>query len=129
MITKADILAVVDPTIVASKNEAAIAEAFSVGRTKLVKTEIGIGTVLDVMGLAAGNAFLEFIFTNNDFRYVKEIVKEGKLDLALSSVRTHIDTLVAGGVIPTDAAENLKNLAVVEDKISSYEVASAFERG
>ena len=99
------------------------------GRTKLVKTEIGIGTILDVMGLAAGNAFLDFVFTNNDFRYVKEVITDSKLDLALESVRTQIDLLVAGGVIPQEPATALKNLAVTEDKISSYDVASAFERG
>jgi hypothetical protein len=128
MITKQEILDKVAPEVVASKDEAAIAAAFSVGRTKLVKTEVGVGLILNTLGVAAGNAFLDVIFTHSDFRYVKLLVEKGTLDVSLQITRDTIDSLVPT-VLTSEQAESLKNLAVVPDSVSAYEIAAAFERG
>ena len=87
MVTKAQILAVVAPEIIASKDESAIAAAFASTLEQVpLKTEIGVGTILDVMGLDAGNSFLDVIFTQPQFRYIKLVIEAGKLDVSLTSI-------------------------------------------
>ena len=125
MVSKADIIAAVDPAIIATKDEAAIAAAYSMTMPKkLVATEIGIGTILDTLDLEDGNAFLDVIFTQPEYRYLKIVIEQGKLDVSLPSVRSRIDS-----VLPAAAAAKFKALAEKEDSISAYDVAIAFERG
>lgn len=125
MVSKADIIAAVDPAIIATKDEAAIAAAYSMTMPKkLVATEIGIGTILDTLDLEDGNAFLDVIFTQPEYRYLKIVIEQGKLDVSLPSVRSRIDS-----VLPAPAAAKFKALAEKEDSISAYDVAIAFERG
>lgn len=100
----------------------AIAQAMSIGRTKIVKTEIGKGTILSVLGLDAGNALLDIIDTVTDFRHVKHLVANGWLDVGDPLVRFMIDQTCT----PEDAVK-LKALAVVNDPVSSQEVSKALE--
>lgn len=130
MITKAQILAVVAPEIIASKDESAIAAAFASTLEQVpLNTEIGVGTILDVMGLDAGNAFLDVIFTQPQFRYIKLVIEAGKLDVSLTSVRDYIDQLSSLGVMPAESAAALKGLGRQAATVSAYDVAMAFERG
>ena len=131
MITKADILANVSAEIIASKDEAAIAAAFNIAnpRTKLVKSSIGIGTILEVLGQESGNTFLDYVWSNPDFRWVKLVIEKGELNTGSELVQGTIDALVSGGLLPPEKGYALKATGIQADPISSYEVAQAFERG
>ena len=130
MITKSQILAAVAPELIVTKDESAIAAAFASTLEQVpLKTEIGVGTILDVMGLDAGNSFLDVIFTQPQFRYIKLVIEAGKLDVSLTSVRDHIDQLSSLGVMSAESAAALKALGRQPATVSAYDVAMAFERG
>ena len=92
----------------ASKDYGAIAAALSVGRTARTATEIGNGTVLEVMGITDGNTLLDFLFTTTDFRYVKVLLEQGRLRIDLDMVRSTLDALVPSVI-------SLVNATVYED--------------
>lgn len=128
MITKTDILAKVPQVIVDSKDESAIAAIFNVGRTKLIDRRIGVGTILETLGIAAGNTFLDVVFNTPDFRYVKFLIERSELNIGSQLVQTTIDSLVPG-VLSRPNADALKALGVVEDPVSPYEISLALEQG
>lgn len=109
-----------------NRDDGAIAAALSVGRTKLVPTEIGNGTILETIGLTAGNSLLDVLNTAPDFRYVKPLLEQGRLRVDSGLVRATLDTLVPS-VLTQAQADALKNLALVPDPVSSQDVAKALE--
>lgn len=82
-------------------------------RTKLVATEIGNGTILEAIGLASGNALLDVLYTQPDFRHVKPLLEQGRLRLDSALVQLSIDGLAKMNVITEAEADKLKALAVV----------------
>ncbi len=128
MTLKEEILAKVPAALINSRDEAAIAASFNVGRTRLNKTEVGSGTILSNLGKDVGNALIDVIYTNADFRHMKPLLEQGRLDLSVPLLRETLDALA--GVIPgfdQAAADKLKDLAVVPNPISAYDVAHALE--
>ncbi len=123
MITLAEIQATGLPL----DDHGAIADALSAGRTKLVPTEIGNGKVLETIGLAAGNALLDAIYGSPDFRYVKPLLEQGRLDVSSDLVRGTLDAMAMAGVVTMQEAEAVKNLAMVADPVSSQDVTRALE--
>jgi hypothetical protein len=117
-------LAEIEATGLPLSDHGAIASALSVGRTKLVPTEIGNGKIIETIGLVAGNELLDIIYTNNDFRYVKPLVEQGRLDVSSALVRATLDTITT-----PQNAEALKALAEQPDPVSALEVALTIERG
>lgn len=105
----------------------AIAVALSAGRTRTVPTEIGNGVVLETIGLASGNALLDAIYTNPDFRYVKPLLEQGRLRIDSPLVRATLDGLTSAGVITPAEADALKALAVQDNPVSSQDVTRALE--
>ena len=95
-----------------------IAEVMSVGRIKVIPTEIGKGKILATIGLVEGNALLDMVDSNQDFRHVKQLVANGWLDVGETSVRNMIDTICT-----TDTASKLKALAEVPDPLTAADVA------
>lgn len=128
MITKDDILNTVSPAILATKDEAAIAAALSVGRTKLQEKRIGVGTIIETLGITAGNAFLDTIFAASEFRYVKLLIERGELNVGSEIVQTTIDSLVPS-ILTSAEAGKLKALGIVDAPVSAYEVALALSKG
>lgn len=118
MITYEEILATGLPL----SDHGAIATALSVGRTELVKTEIGKLTVLGTIGMEAGNALLDTIDSVPDFRHIRYPLANGWLDVADPTVRFMLDTLCS----PEDA-KKLKDLAVRSVIVSSQEVTKCLE--
>jgi len=94
-----------------------IADALSIGRTKLVKTEIGKLTVLSALGMEAGNALLDIIDTVDTFRHIRYPLANGWLDLADPAARAMLDTLCSA-----ENAQKLKSLAEHADMVDEYEV-------
>lgn len=72
----------------------AIAAAVSVGRKRRNTKEIGNGTILEVLGLSAGNALLDVINNVADFRHVKPLVEQGRLQIGSPLVQETVQDLV-----------------------------------
>jgi hypothetical protein len=109
----------------ASRDTQAIADALSVGRTKPSTREIGNGTILEVLGLTAGNALLDAINNAPDFRHVKPLVQQGRLIVGGPLVAAALSGMVAGGVITQADADKLLAIAVQPDPVSEIDVRRA----
>lgn len=120
MITKDDILNLgLD-----IKDHDLIAKHLSSTRTKIVKTEVGNGLILDTVGLDIGNTLLDLFYTDTAFRYVKPLLEQGRLDISSPLARATLDRLV--GILPgfeQQHADAIKALAEVPDTITALEVA------
>lgn len=115
-ITLSDIQALA-PEILAQQDTQLIADTLSVGRIKLVTTQIGKLTVLGTIGMAAGNALLDTIDSVEDFRHIRYPLANGWLDIADPTARYMLDTICS----PADAAL-LKELAEQADPVDEYTV-------
>lgn len=80
-------------------------------RIQLVPTEVGNGTILEVIGLQAGNALLDFITNAPDFRHVRPLLEQGRLRVDSALVRSTLDVLATAAVISNQDATKLKALA------------------
>lgn len=122
MITIADVRAL-PAEITNQQDTQTIADALSAGRVRLVPTEIGNGLVLETVGLDVGNALLDVIYNAPDFRYVKPLLEQGRLDIGSPLARAALDSLV--GVVAgfeQAHADAIKALAEASDQVSEMEV-------
>lgn len=125
-----EILAKCSTELLASHDTDAIAEALSVGRTKIVETKIGQATLLNILGAVEGAALLDMLAalsksTDPNLRpiaYAVELLKDEKLDIGSSVTRTQLDSLVTAGILPQAAVNAVKALAEKPDPISEFEV-------
>lgn len=121
-----DILAAFPGLTPENRDDGAIAAALSLGRTKLVPTEIGNGAILETIGLATGNKLLDLISSAPDFRHVKPLLEQGRLRVDSSLVRATLDSL-APTLLTQGEVNALKALAERPDPISPQQVAQALE--
>lgn len=63
----------------AAKDCDALAAIMSAGRTRANSREIGNGTILEVLGIATGNALLDELASNTIYRHVKPLLEQGRL--------------------------------------------------
>ena len=77
----------------------AIANALSVGRTRWKHTEIGVGTIIEVLGLAAANPVLDALYASPDYRHVKPLLDQGRLRLDVVAQAGMLQPLVTGGLL------------------------------
>ena len=118
---RAEILAACSPALLAQRDTQAIAEAVSIGRVKRVPTEIGNGTILQTIGLTAGNALLDVLNQAAEFRHVKPLLEQGRLRVDSDLVRTTLDSLVPA-VLTAAQAKALKALGEQADPVDEYAV-------
>lgn len=121
-----EIMAKCSPELVASKEHGQIAVEVSVGRTRPSGMEVGHGTVLEVLGLAAGNAFLDALYDSPDFRHVRPLLEQGRLVISSPLVMGTIQAMVPTVISEADA-DKLLALAVVPAPVSTQEVIAAME--
>ena len=114
------------PELIAAKEHGQIAALVSVGRTKPSGLQVGKGTILETIGLAAGNAFLDVIDTQPDFRHVRGLVAEGRLIISSPLVMGTISSFVPA-VLTQAQADALLALATVPAPVSVQEVITAME--
>jgi hypothetical protein len=114
------------PELIAAKEHGQIAALVSVGRTKPSGLQVGKGSILETIGLAAGNAFLDVIDTVADFRHVRGLVAEGRLIISSPLVMGTIQSFVPA-VLTQAQANALLALATVPAPVSVQEVVSAME--
>lgn len=109
----------------------ALAEALSVGRTRVVPRPIGFGSILDALGPEDGAAVLdalEQLSTQNRVVYwAWYLLRAGTLDIGSPNSRAQLDVLVQLGVLTTAQADAVKALAVVPDPVTSQQVTAALE--
>lgn len=105
-------------------NTQAIAEALSQNRQKLTHTEIGNGTILEVLGMEVGNTLLDLIYSNQLFRHVKPLIEQGRLRLDSPLVLAMLQSLV-GTVLTQTNVNDLKSRASIADPVSELEVRAA----
>lgn len=102
----------------------ALAAALSADRTKFVHTEIGNGTVLEVLGLTTGNALLDLLNTEPSYKYVKPMLEQGRLRLDSALVRGTLQVLV-GSLLTQAQVDALLAVAQAPDPVSEYDVRCA----
>lgn len=105
-------------------NLQAVATSLSGTQTKLVPTEVGNGTILEVLGLIVGNALLDVINTSPDFRYVKPLVEQGRLRLDAPLTIAALQSMVPA-VLTQEQADSLLARAQVPDTVTAWDVSSA----
>ena len=115
------------PELIAAKEHGQIAAMVSAGRTRPSGKEVGIGTILETMGLTAGNAMLDAIYDDHMLRYVKPLLEQGRLIVSSPLVAATLQGLVQAGVIQQTDANKLIALATVPAPVSVQEVVSAME--
>ncbi len=115
------------PELIAAKEHGEIARIVSIGRTKPSTREIGNGTILEVLGLVAGNAMLDAINVMPNFRHVKPLVERGRLVVGSPLVAASLGAFVAGNVITQAHADKLLALGIEPAPVSVGEVIKAME--
>lgn len=113
--------------LIAAQEHGQIAAIVSAGRTQPSRAEIGNGTILAVLGLAAGNAMLDAINNSADFRYVKPLVEQGRLTAGSPMVAMAIASLVAVGVITQADADKFAPVLTEPAPVSVPDVIEAMK--
>ena len=98
----------------------AIADALSVGRTRWKHTDIGVGTIIEVLGLAAANPVLDALYASPDYRHVKPLLEQGRLRLDVVAqagllTQVQLDALVARAKEPAPVDEYQVRVAIYND--------------
>ena len=127
MALKDEILAKCSPDLIASRDESAIAAAVSAGRTAPNTLEIGKGTIIETIGIAEANTFLDVIDNAPDFRHIKQLVLDGRLKIGSPLVQANVQAMVAAGKLTQAHADALCALGVSPAPVSSFEIAVALE--
>lgn len=110
--------------LAAIRNDAAIAVILSVGRTKLTPTEVGVGTILEVLGLDLGNTLIDTINAAPQFRHIRPLLEQGRLRLDSALVQTTLQGLVPA-MLTQSQADALANRARIPDPIHVSLVSAA----
>lgn len=103
----------------------AIADALSAGRTRWKHTEIGVGTIIEVLGLAAANPVLDALYASPDYRYVKPLLDQGRLRLDVVAQSGMLQPLVTGGLLTQAQLDALIARAKEPAPVDEYQVRVA----
>lgn len=103
----------------------AIAAILSGRSHEKVKTEIGVGLILETIGITNGNTLLDAIKNTPDFRYVYPLLEQGRLDLSSPLVEMALTGFVQAGVISTSDMNALIGLCMKPVEVSETLVKQA----
>lgn len=103
----------------------AIADALSVGRTRWKHTEIGVGTIIEVLGLAAANPVLDALYASPDYRHLKPLLDQGRLRLDVVAQAGMLQPLVTGGLLTQAQLDALIARAKEAAPVAEYDVRMA----
>lgn len=109
----------------AAKDCAALALILSVDRTRPSATEIGYGTILEVIGIAAGNQLIDFIKGNPDLRHVVPLLEQGRLRIGSPVTQAAVQSFVAADAVSQADADKLCALGCEPDPLTPQDVALA----
>ena len=120
-----EIRAKCSPTLLASQDTQAIADAVNVGRVKVQPNLGGVGIVMEALGPTAGAALLDQLETMAAtvpaVKWAFVLINRGELDFGSTATRAMIDQLVTDPA----AAAALKAVAEVPDPVSEFDVRRA----
>lgn len=108
----------------AARDCAALATLLSVGRVCSSEREIGYGTILEVIGIDAGNKLIDFIKAEPAMRHVTKLLEQGWLRIGSDLVQNILLTFV-GDAISLDDANRLCALGEQSDPVTAQQVAEA----
>lgn len=120
----------------AARDSGAVAAAMPV-KTALVKTSIGAGTIIAVMGMGngGGGQFLAKLRSANlpaaladytdDIKEIMPVIDRGDFDCGSLAARGFLDTMATAGVITSDQCTALKALGEIPVKLTEFEVRCA----
>lgn len=114
------------PELIASRQHGEIAAKVSEGRTRPSMREIGNGTILETIGLQYGNAMIDVLYADANFRHVKPLLEQGRLIVGSPLVVQTIQSMVPG-IMPQQAADLLLALTVDDAPVSVQDVVKAME--
>ena len=126
-----DARAATDPVFaedVTERRDAQIAAALSEGRTKLVPTEIGSGTILAALGEGGGaflDALVEIGTVNRNVYWTMDLIRQGRLRIDLPATRAGMQGLAAAVPSLAPAVQALLTLGYEPDPISVDAVSAA----
>ena len=103
----------------------AIAATLSVGRTRWKHTEIGVGTIIEVLGLAAANPVLDALYASPDYRHVKPLLDQGRLRLDTVAQAGMLQPLVTGELLTQAQLDALVARAKEPAPVDEYAVRVA----
>ena len=103
----------------------AIAAALSVGRTRWKHTDIGVGTIIEALGLAAANPVLDALYASPDYRHVKPLLDQGRLRLDVVAQAGMLQSLVTGGLLTQAQLDALIARAKEPAPVDEYQVRVA----
>lgn len=112
----------------ADRNDVAIAAILSVGRTRIERCEIGIGTILSVMA-PGGGAFLDALealgATDRNAHWAMDLIRQGRFDIGMVATRTQVQALAAANPAMASAITALLAVAEVADPLHYNTVSDA----
>jgi hypothetical protein len=120
---------VANPTIqgyIDNQEHGLLAAALSVARTAPRETAIGIGTILDTLGVSAGNSFLDVINSVTDYRWIKIVVNNGKFDISKPLSQGSVQAMVPD-IITQPQADALIALGRAPATVGVQEVINALK--
>lgn len=106
-------------------NTQAIAVELSTRDTHKVPFEIGVGLILETIGLESGNALLDAIKATPEFKHVYPLLEQGRLDLSSPLVEIALGMLVQTEVISNSDAQILLSLSIRPIEVSETDVKRA----
>lgn len=112
-------------SIEAAAKDKAIADIISVGRTRPKAYEIGKGTIVEVLGLAGANAFLDIIDGDTTYRHVKHLLQDGRLRVDSVMVAALVQGFMQANVISAEGGAALLALGREPDPVTAAEVSRA----
>jgi hypothetical protein len=103
----------------------ALAAALSQGRTRWKPTEIGKGTIIQVLGLATANSVLDAVLATPDYRHVKELLEQGRLRLDVVAQAGLLQPLVAAQIMTQSHLDTLTAVAQEPAPVDEYSIRVA----
>ena len=103
----------------------AIAAALSAGRTRWKHTDIGVGTIIEVLGLAAANPVLDAFYASPDYRHIKPLLDQGRLRLDVVAQAGMLQPLVTGELLTQAQLDALVARAKEPAPVAEYDVRVA----
>ena len=103
-----------------------LARILSIGRTRPTAREIGNGTILEVLGVDAGNTLLDHIAAADELRHVRPLLDQGRLMIGAALVQGTLQSYVQlPDVISQADADKLCALGIEPDPLTPQDVAEA----
>ncbi|WP_290412138.1 hypothetical protein [Massilia sp. YIM B02763] len=103
-----------------------LARILSIGRTRQSPREIGNGTIIETLGIEAGNKLLDHIASDTDLRHVRPLLEQGRLIVGAPLVQAALQSYVQLPDVITQAdADALCALGREPHALSPQDVADA----